>query len=243
MSYFTYNNISSETMGIKIISMPPPSRAEQVTETLTIPGRAEPLLYRRPEYLPIEHEIEFAMLYNTNTIRSVYSWLSGIGNFVRSDESDKYYVANACPVIEATRISDDIFTMIVKIVCQPFAYNVANSALTVDNPSSSIIVGGSVYSEPLLKIFTATGNLASILNLYVNGKLFTITGLEASPTPETPVVTLDTTRRIAYQGSNIITNKTVGKFPIFEIGTNTISWQGILCTVSKIEVTKNERWL
>jgi len=238
MSYFTYNNISSETMGIKIISMPPPSRAEQVTETLTIPGRAEPLLYRRPEYLPTEHEIEFAMLYNTDTIRSIYSWLTGIGNFVRSDESDKYYVANACPMIESTRISDDIYTMVIKIVCQPFAYSVANSALTIVNPSSSIVVGGSVYSEPLLKITMATGSGTSILNLYVNGKLFTITSLLADS-----VVYIDTTRRIAYQGSNIITSKTVGKFPVFEVGTNTISWQGVLCSVSKIEVTKNERWL
>lgn len=240
MSYFTYNNISSETMGIKIISMPPPSRAEQVTETLTIPGRAEPLLYRRPEYLPIEHEIEFAMLYNTDTIRSVYSWLTGIGNFSRSDESDKYYVANVCPIIEATRISDDIFTMVVKIVCQPFAYSVNNSMLTIVNPSSSITVGGSVYSEPLLKITITTGSEANIFNLYVNGKLFTISGL---PEATDGIVYIDTARRIAYQGSNIITNKTVGKFPVFEVGTNTISWQGILCTVSKIEVTKNERWL
>ena len=238
MSYFTYNNISSETMGIKIISMPPPSRAEQVTETLTIPGRAEPLLYRHPEYLPTEHEIEFAMLYNTDTIRSVYSWLTGIGNFVRSDESDKYYVANVCPIIEATRISDDIFTMVIKIMCQPFAYSVNNSILTIDNPPSSITVGGSVYSEPLLKIIMATGSSASILNLYVNSKSFTITGLLADS-----VVYVDAARRVAYQGSNIITNKTTGKFPIFEVGANTISWQGILCSVSKIEVTKNERWL
>ena len=43
MATFTFNGISSDTYGLKIIEMPPPSRGGNTVESITIPGRPEQL--------------------------------------------------------------------------------------------------------------------------------------------------------------------------------------------------------
>jgi len=53
-------------------------------------------------------------------------------------------------------------------------------------------------------------------------------------------ITIDTSRLIAYKGDTVLVNKTIGQYPMLGVGDNSISWTG---TVTKVEITKNERWL
>ena len=90
MATFTFNGISSDTYGLKIIEMPPPSRGGNTVESITIPGRPEQLTRSIEEYENTELEFE-VMITDISKTRDIFQWLKGNGKLVYSDEPDKYY--------------------------------------------------------------------------------------------------------------------------------------------------------
>ena len=115
----------------------------------------------------------------------------------------------------------------IKFLCKPFRYAVENEPITLNSPQT-LNVGGSYPCEPVYKIY-GTGNI----NFIVNGETLQIKDVSEH-------IVIDTNRLIAYKNDTVLVNKTVGLYPMLGVGDNSISWTG---TVSKVEITKNERWL
>lgn len=232
MSYFIYNGISSEDMGLKITSMTPPQKAEQRSETLIVPGRSEPVFKTYDEYSSYNIDISCIITDNSQQ-RKIFSWLSGNGKFIRSDEPDKYYTAKSCSLISSTRISAEIREFSISFECMPFAYAIENEPVIIMDSEGAIDNNGSIPCEPVI---TVEGN--GYIELNVNGEVWKLTDIDGS-------ITIDTPRNLAYKDNNVLLSK-ISRYdnnvylPMLNVGTNSISVSG---DVSKISVTKNERWL
>ena len=231
MSYFIYNDISSESMGLLIASMTPPQKAEQKNETISVPGRSEPMFRTYDEYNPYNIDIS-CIITDISQQRNIFSWLSGSGKFIRSDEPDKYYTVKSCSMISSTRISDEIREFSMSFECMPFAYALDNAPLTVRNPGT-IQNNGNIPSEPVIMV-EGSGNI----ELTVNGEVWKLAGVDGS-------ITIDTQRNLAYKDNHVLLNK-ISRYdssvylPMLNVGANSISVSG---AVTKITVIKNERWL
>lgn len=232
MSYFTFNGISSEDMGLKLISLPPPSRAESFTETIQIPGRPEPLIKTRDEFQNFEIEIE-CVVADISKVRNIFAWLRGKGKLIYSDEPDKYYTVVSNRLIEAERISDEIRSFTMAFDCLPFAYSVSNEPVVLTEPGYITVCG--------------TYPCAPQWTIYGNGDIKLIVNSSEDPLIIKDVegyIIVDAASLMAYKwagtAKRVLTNKTQNKFPMLAVGVNSAAWLG---NVSKIECIKNERWL
>ena len=88
--------------------------------------------------------------------------------------------------------------------------------------------GHTRYGKPIFRI-TGTGDI----KLTVNGSDFEVKGLTSGQT-----VTIDSQRHITYSGNTLLTGKTDGKYPLFNIGSNSVSWTG---TVTAVKYRPNWR--
>lgn len=232
MSYFTFKGISSEDMGLRLISLPPPSRAEKFTEAITIPGRPRPLMKVRDEFTNFEIEIECIILDVTRT-RDIFSWLSGSGRLIYSDEPDKYYTAVSNRIIEAVRVSDEIRSFTLAVECLPFAYAVDNDPVMLQEPGYINVSG----TYPAAPVWTIYGNGKITLNVNNASEPLIITDTDG-------YIVIDTEAMFAYKwagtSKQALVNRTKNKFPLLAVGTNSVSWTG---NVSRVECVKNERWL
>lgn len=90
---------------------------------------------------------------------------------------------------------------------------------------------GNYLAKPVIAI---TG--AGTIGLIVNGKkTFNYTFPDGEDT-----VVIDSERQDAYVGLVLKNRNMNGEFPIFEIGENTISWEG---NISSIKISSKSRWL
>ncbi len=109
----------------------------------------------------------------------------------------------------------------------PFRYTVDNEQITLAS-GDSIVNEHTRYSKPEFEI-TGTGDIT----LTVNGAEFSVKGLEANQT-----IIIDSSRHITYSGNTLLTGKTEGKYPLLDVGSNTVSWTG---SVSSIKYKGNWR--
>lgn len=102
-----------------------------------------------------------------------------------------------------------------------------------ENNINSYIVNnvGNYPSTPVMEI-TGTG----IVELFLNGIMqFRYTFPDGEDT-----VVIDSKKQDAYLGVNLKNRNMLGEFPIFEIGENIITWNGI---VSNLKISLKSRWL
>lgn len=227
MSTITYKNVSSDTLGIMINRVVVPPSSQEDYQMISIPGRLEPLRSNLKTRPPIMITAEATIV--DNTLRQIYSTFQGVGQLIISAEPDKYYNASA-QVITPDNIARYMNKITLGFECQPFAYAVDNEPIDLKNEglnAASIEIGGSYYCQPIYQI-TGSGDIT----LRVNGAspltLYNVDGY----------VTVDTTLMMCHKnGVNVVSS---GKLPFMSPGTNMISWSS---NVTKMEVTKNERWL
>ena len=116
---------------------------------------------------------------------------------------------------------------ILALTLAPFRYTVDNEQITLAS-GDSIVNEHTRYSKPEFEV-TGTGDIA----LTVNGAEFSVKGLETNQT-----IIIDSTRHVTYSGDTLLIGKTEGKYPLLNVGSNTISWTG---TISSIKYKGNWR--
>lgn len=152
---FTFKEIPSQDMGVKIITMSGVQRAPCEPQITSIPGRYNPLILEKQERQTTEITAELLVECPDN-IRNIFSWLLGRGKLIFSDEPDKYYNVISDDVISIQRIDDRIQSFEIKFICEPFAYSVTNpfvsTPMGMDDDtltgSMTIINNGTAESEP-----------------------------------------------------------------------------------------------
>ena len=228
MSTITFKDIVSSDIGIMINRVVVPPSSVEDYQMISIPGRPEPIRSNLKTRQPIMITVE-ATIVEDNMLRQIYSTFQGVGQLIISTEPDKYYNASA-QVITPDNIARYMNTITLGFECQPFAYAVDNDPVDVEVEgfnAASIEIGGSYYCQPIYRI-TGSGDIT----LRVNGAspltLYNVDGY----------VTVDTTTMMCHKSGVHVTSS--GKLPFMSPGTNMISWSS---NVTKMEVTKNERWL
>jgi predicted phage tail component-like protein len=160
----------------------------------------------------------------------IKGWLFGAGEseLIFSYQSDKKYIAQAVNAINFSTLYKIIGKFPILFNCRPFKQAVSNLVTTLNAPGQIVNVG-SIYSEPIIKVY-GTGNGT----LTIGSQVITLTGISSS-------IVIDSTIQDCYaaDGSNL-NNKMSGDFPTFDVGINSISFTG---AITKIDITPNWRWI
>lgn len=223
MSWFKFNDISSDDLNLIVTKLGTPQQTAITYETIKIPNRLVPILQRASSLDLLSISID---VFNcSDNLYNIYSCLSGYGTLITSLDDTKYY---KCWVsqLQPNKIFNFYNEISINFNALPFAYVIEDTP-TVLSSGGSINVKGSIYSEPIIKIY-GSGNGTITVNgvttsVYVDGYL-----------------TLDSERLLAYKDNTVYLNQMAGEFPRFQVGNNSISFSG---GISSIEIFKNERWL
>ena len=244
MSSFTFNGVSSDTLGL-IITQPivRPTWAPEV-EFTPIPGRPRQSPYMQTWYqnsdLPIEAVIADASPAN---VRSIYNALKGYGVLSISTSPQEILYAYAhLPVPEAKALL--MAELPIVFECEPFANSVTESTVdfSVANPYKRVDIEGTVFCDPQITFIPN----AATTSVNVNGKVITVT----TPTeivnagyPNTYSITLDCEGELAYYtrpgGDKVAcTELTSGPVPRLHTADNYITHSGCASAIMKYR----ERW-
>ncbi len=249
---FTFKGISPEKMGLKIITASGLQRAPCETEIISVPGRQEPLIRTKAELQTTEMTVQLLVTV-PKRIREIFSWLSGSGKLIFSDEPDKYYNVLSNDVISLERIGEEIQSFEVKFICEPFAYSIYNPLeefplMKLDDSRLSrqmpVYVNGTADCDPLIYL-----KFAGKLKISINGKLpffvftsgkYTTEAFDSTASEkiykyqyEEEEIYLDSVPRIAYTpNKKVITNQTVGLFPALTHGDNSITFELVSETIN-----------
>ncbi|WP_459480238.1 phage tail protein [Clostridium saccharoperbutylacetonicum] len=219
---FIWNGISSDDMGVKVISLPPVSLSAENTKEITIEGR-DGFLTEFKGYSGETKKVEAD--YFGDDPYSICSWLRGNGEVTFSNEEGFYYkarISNQIPLEQI--IKNQMYNFLIQFRCQPFKYFISGRNKNIINSNGTILNNfGNHKALPIITIY-GSGNIT----ININGRAFILSNLYDSIT-------------IASEIEEVLDGKgklMEGDFPYFDPGKNIISWSG---NVTKIEVTPNWR--
>lgn len=218
--------------GIYISKRPSiPSPKRRITNVV-IPGKNSSLRFDENTYEDITITVECSIKDEIlpDKIDEIKEWLLSYGesDLVFSNQNSKKYIAQVVNTIDFTQVLKYISKFIIVFNCRPFKYQVTNNTITMI-AQGSIRNPGSIYSEPIIKIF-GSGDII----LTINSNVIKLKEISDH-------IILDTVQQNCYnEAIDNLNSKMTGEFPEFEIGENNISWIG---AISKMEVIPNWRWL
>lgn len=240
MSYFTFNNISSESLGVHIQSKNVYS-APKFDVTLTaIPGRNGDLINPNGRFANVN--ISYTCFVAAKSIAELSSKITAIKNWLYT-EPDKYHALTDSFDSGFKRyavfnskldISDEInkigvFT--VSFSCKPYRYLLSGETRETHTTSFSLINPYQFIAKPYLKIYgTGTGQLV-FQNSGVN-KVWNFTSLDG-------YIECDSELMNFYKGTVLKNNLVSGpSFPELGVGNTTISFSG---GITKVDIIP--RWV
>ena len=218
---FTLDGVSSDSLGLFCDYLPPMPMAQQKYSEYNI-GEDETLVTPDEVFNNISYSIRFytflAEDYNDAAIKA---FCAGKSTLTLSRFPGYYFKIRKISL----QASDGLgygkrIDYVLTLTLAPFRYLVENPQITLE-ADEDIINEHSRYSKPEFEI-TGTDDIS----LVVNGSEFTVEGLTLSQT-----IIIDSVRHITYSGSTLLTGQTSGKYPLLNVGGNTISWTGNISSV------------
>lgn len=218
---FTLDGVSSDTLGLFVEYLSPAFLAEQKYTDSNV-GEDEQKTTSDDVFNNVVYQIQFYTFLNEDyNDTAIKAFCFGKSTLTLSRFPGYHFKIRkiSLQAIDGTGHGKRIdYTLTLTVA--PFRY-------VDDNEWISLVAGDDIYndhtrySKPLFEI-KGTGNIT----LTVNGSTFTINGLNSNQT-----VYIDSQRHITYSGSTLITGKTDGKYPLLNIGRNSVSWTGTVATV------------
>lgn len=213
----------------KRLSIPSPKR--RITNVV-IPGKSSSLRFDENTYEDITIAVECSIKDEVlpDRIDEIKEWLLAYGesDLIFSNQNNKKYIAQVVNAIDFTQVLKYISKFVIVFNCRPFKYEAESNTIEM-TAQGSVKNPGSIYSEPIIKIF-GSGDI-----------ILTINSEEIKLKEVTDHIILDTVQQNCYNEIiDNLNNKMSGEFPKFKIGENNIAWTG---AVSKVEVIPNWRWL
>lgn len=226
-NFFIWANINSLRYGF-LEQTPFPVANAMNFSTQCVPFRSTPIFLKENIRQTITISASLGLT-NRKVYDEIYSWLfnnNELSNLIFSTDLDKCYRA-LCKSVTPSYKNYSISSLNINFECFPYRYDVHNAPITINSPSSTLVVNGNYYSEPCIKIYGNGNGTITINNIaisvYVDGYL-----------------TLDSERLLAYKDNIVCLNRMAGNFPLLQVGENSISFDG---GITSLEITKNERWL
>ncbi|EPY2275189.1 distal tail protein Dit [Clostridium sp. FAM 1755] len=223
---FIWKGIHSSEKGLRIISLPDITTPEQRVEKVVVPGRSGDLTLTDNDYEGEVKPVEFD--YFNNNFDDIKTWLSGTGEVIFSNEPDRYYKARIINKIALNQVLKKFHSGIVQFDCQPFGYSRNDSSIIKITEAKEINNPGTGESTPVITIY-GYGNI----DLNINDNIINLTNVSNH-------IIIDSEIMDCYRDGQLMNNYMKGKFPIFKVGINKISWRG---NVQRLEIKPNWRWL
>lgn len=235
MSWFTYKNVHSDTMGIRVNVYPEIARAEQRVESVKIPGRSGELYLdgNRGVYESYMRPCVCTLLPGADA-GAVVSWLTGAGDLVMGNEPQYAYAARVINSVPFERILRGRAHRRFEIPfwCQPYKKMAAQEDDIELTATGSIITNpGHVDSRPLVRV-AGTGDITIMIGTA------TITGIKGLAEP----ILIDGDAGLAVNDSETMNMSYLvsGDWPRIPVGNQPVSWLG---NVTKIIITPRWRYL
>jgi predicted phage tail component-like protein len=224
-AYFIFKNISSEDY-LMVNKLPSIIKATRDIQKIEVDGRDGFLTIDKGTHRGTVKTVE-CTIFNLNDIDFISSWLDGSADVIFSNEPDRVYKATIINQIDFKKIALVFHTLLIQFECQPHKYSLSNNVIILTS-QGTVFNSGSVISKPIIKIF-GTGSI----DLNINGNIINLTNVSE-------YVVIDSELLDAYKETSLKNNDMNGEFPELIIGSNSISWTGI---VTKVEITPNWRYL
>ncbi|WP_416712070.1 distal tail protein Dit [Bacillus cereus] len=218
------NQLASD-YGICMVERPVIPTAEQEVEHIEVPGRHGSLT-KKGAFKDVPLKIKFNMLEEENIkplIRRMKAWLVN-GKTLYFTDDDVYRKIKHVAIGDIVSEMEEHGEFEVEFTLDPFEY-VTTVPLVLTKPEI-ILNYGTIESFPKLEVY---GN--GDIRIMINEVSFQIKGVNNS-------VMIDSELLIAYTGALPI--KTIGEYPIFKVGENSIWWSG---AVNRILIEPRWRYL
>lgn len=237
---FIFGNKTSDEMGLDVVQYTLRKKAGQNYQKISVPGRPSPFIDTDKTFDPVQINIECVLTENAD-VNSVFEWISGKGILIDERYPDKYRVGAVYDEIDTVAVNDEILSITIPFVCDPFMYAVENTPIEATSSPAYIPVSGTYYSEPIYELHFASGTEPQELTFSVNGQAVTI-NLTAEHLQH-PITLNAMSQKIYYSDTKyLILPDTTGLIPYLNYGgNNLVEWSPAI--VEKVIITKNERWL
>lgn len=226
--WFKINGISSNSLGL-LVDTPsvPPMARRRFSSYQT--GSDEDGTYSDGTFEDITYNLTFYTIARQDFDNTdIYSFLADAETLEISRLSGYYYKIRQLALDNPENLfRGEKIRYRLNFRLAPFRY-------FAEKPPISLINGGTVqnngtrYSKPIFEI-VGSGNIS----LNVNGQNFEVKGLE-----NRQKIIVDSSKYITYSGNELFHNRTVGQYPLLNVGENVVSWGG---NVEKVEISLNER--
>lgn len=223
MKSFTFNGVTSASLGLVIKNMPPVPRAERDIESLEISGKNGSLHIDNKAWKSREYEIE-CVCTDLTKLDLIRKTLWGTHNLVLSDYSDRYFIATIKNQIDFETYLTYLQSFPLELELQPIAYDSTETTVT-KTANGTFTVDGNVEVAPKI-IITGTGTAT------INGYPVTVT--------ETGI-TIDCELMQCYNGLVAKNDKvSLDEFPVLSVGSNSVS---LGTGITKVEIIYRKGWL
>ena len=229
LDYIIINGVSSDTVGLYIDTPPMPPMQAQNFQTVSIPNRPEELTLRQITRQDIQVNITAYLFRDDDSSNpaDIYAYLDGAKTLQTSKNEDFEYRVTRFLGVTPSYQGHGKQLLTLSFMCAPYRYAVENDVIEISGQSTIITVGGSVFCQPVYKLY-GSGNLELTVNEDTANKL-TIADTDG-------YVIADGEKLICYKDGTFI--RFGGKIPFLGVGDNLIE-----TNATKIEIVKNERWL
>ena len=223
------NTINSRAgLGLRITSPPPIPAAKRIVEPIVVDGREGTLtIFKGWEDTVFDMKAALIGTDIQTRWRTVLPKILNAKTIYFSNDPGVYYNIKHVSAGELARRLSCLYEFPLSFTCAPFKY-IRNVSLITMTASGSVANPGTVYSLPQITIY-GTGSRT----LTINGKPIILNILSGS-------LTLDSELKECYYGNVAQNNRMNGDFPIFNVGSNTIT---LGTGITKIEIEPRWRFL
>ncbi|WP_459499906.1 phage tail protein [Bacillus sp. C1] len=219
------DNEFATNYGLYVLERPAIPTAKREVEFIKVPGRHGSLT-KKGAYEDVPLSIQFNLSDHDNIkrlIRQAKAWLLN-GETLFFTDDDVYRKIKSVEIGDVENEIEEYGKFEVRFNFDPFEYAMTTS---IELTQSDMIFNiGTFESEPKFEIY-GSGDI----KLTINDVTFQIKGVKDS-------VVIDSELLTAYSRTTPIT--TVGEFPIFKVGGNTIAWSD---NVNRIVIEPRWRYL
>lgn len=230
MDVIEFNGVTSSSLGIIVDGYYVKGTPQRRVSTISIPGKNGVLVEDEGVYENYSQEYTLYWLPDRTTDISVLEWLrqDKYYRWKHSGMPDYHCFARAVLPSQITNYRNCYHELKVTFDCRPELYLdsgdviiTATGAIELNNPYQQT-------AKPKIAVY---GNTTSPQKLVVNGKEFTLNGIDE-------YTVLDSEIQEAYKGTVNKNNTVSGEFPVFCGGS--VSKIGISSGISKLEI--QPRW-
>lgn len=228
--YFNHN--SSFNYNLFLQRYPSIPIANEDYEEINVEGRSGSLIINKGTYPDKKIPFTFTSLSEELDInfQSVYDWLTEINdNRLIFGRNDRCYKVKKVLFGDFQQEFRSIGEFTVTFICEPFRQELEVTKYEITSNSFNFYYLGTAPSEPLIKVY-GSGNI----QLTINGETMQINSVNSYVEIDSKLL------QVRNQNGTSKDNDTIGDFPLFSKGLNSISYTG---NVTKIIVEYTANYL